>query len=135
MRYLPINCRARECKLTRNYENVPVLLPVVSPMSTGAVADRETRRLFADLLVLSLILVHLGYRILHALLLQSLRQFGHGKPRCAAHDELLQRVVYEFVLFLSCRTRERVDQKNNLTTEITLRFHFTKKYSQKKKRK
>lgn len=89
-----------EIKLTWNYQDVSVLLPVVGPVSTGTVSDREARSLLADLLVLPLILVHLGYRVLYALLLQPLRQLRDGKPRRAAHHELLERVVYEFVLFL-----------------------------------
>lgn len=89
-----------EIKLTWNYQDVSVLLPVVGPVPTGAVSDREARGLLADLLVLALILVHLGYRVLHALLLQPLRQLRHREPRCAAHHILLQCVVDEFVLFL-----------------------------------
>lgn len=90
-------------KLTWNYQDVSVLLPVVGPVPAGAVSDREARRLLTDLLVFPLILVHLGYRVLYALLLQPLRQLRHGEPRGAAHHVLLQRVVYEFVLFLRDR--------------------------------
>lgn len=92
-----------EMKLTWNYQDVSVLLPVVGPVPAGAVSDREARRLLTDLLVFPLILVDLGYRVLYALLLQPLRQLRHGEPRGAAHHILLQRVVYEFVLFLRDR--------------------------------
>lgn len=92
-----------EMKLTWNYQDVSVLLPVVGPVPAGAVTDREARRLLTDLLVFPLILVHLGYRVLYALLLQPLRQLRHGEPRGAAHHVLLQRVVDEFVLFLRDR--------------------------------
>lgn len=98
--------RACKFKLTWNYEDVSILLPVIGPVSTSAVADRKPRCLFADLLVLPLVLVYLGQRVLHALLLQSLRQFCHRKPGCTAHDELLQRVVYEFVLFLRANQKD-----------------------------
>lgn len=58
-----------ELKLTWNYQNVSILLPVVGSVSTGAIADRETRRLLANLLILSLVFVHLSYRVLYTLLL------------------------------------------------------------------
>lgn len=62
-----------ELKLTRNYQDVPILLPVIGPVSTSAIADCETRRLLANLLIFSLVFVHLSYRVLYALLLQTLR--------------------------------------------------------------
>lgn len=69
-------------------------------MAAGTVADGEAGRLLADLGILALVRVHLGERILEAFLLQPLRQLLHRKPRIAADNELLQRVVYEFVLVL-----------------------------------
>lgn len=92
-----------EMKLTWNYQDVSVLLPVVGSVPASAVTDREARRLLADLLVLTLILVYFGYRVLYALLLQPLRQLRHGEPRGAAHYVFLQSVIYEFVLFLRDR--------------------------------
>lgn len=86
--------------LTRHDEDVPVLLAVVGPVAAGAVAYREARRLLANLLILPLVLVNLRYRVLLALLLQPRRQLRDREPRRAAHDELLQRVVHEFVLIL-----------------------------------
>lgn len=59
-------------KLTWHHQDVSVLLPIVGPVSAGAVTDRETRRLLANLLILPLVLVHLGYGILYAFLLQAL---------------------------------------------------------------
>lgn len=56
-------------KLTWNYQNVSILLPIIGPVSTGAIADRETRRLLANLLILSLVFVHLSYRVFYTLLL------------------------------------------------------------------
>lgn len=58
-----------ELKLTWNYQDVSILLPVIGSVSTGAIADCKTRSLLANLLVLSLVLVHLSYWVLHALLL------------------------------------------------------------------
>ena len=90
-------------------------------MAAGAIAYREARRLLADLLVLPLVLVHLRYRILLALLLQPHRQLRHGEPRRAADDELLQRVVDEFVLFLGdteIRGSEILSFDNNLSNNI-----------------
>lgn len=58
-------------KLTWHHQDVSVLLPIVGPVPAGAVADRETRRLLANLLILPLVLVHLGYGILYAFLLQA----------------------------------------------------------------
>ncbi len=34
--------------LTRHYENVPILVPVVCPMTGGAVADGEARGLVTN---------------------------------------------------------------------------------------
>lgn len=39
-----------EFKLTRDDEDIPVLVPVVRSMSSSAVADGESRREFTDLL-------------------------------------------------------------------------------------
>lgn len=117
-----------QLKLTWYYQDVSILLPIISPMSTGAIADCKTRRLFANLLIFSLIFVHFSYRILYALLLQTLRQFCHRKPRCTAHDELLERVVHEFVLFLYEQTRVL----RNKLLKYTINNQFSRKDVRKK---
>lgn len=58
-----------ELKLTWNYQDVSILLPVIGPMSTGAIADCKTRRLLANLLIFSLVFVQFSYRVLYTLLL------------------------------------------------------------------
>lgn len=53
-------------------------------------------------LVLPLVLVEFRLGVLHGFLFQFLRQLFDREPREPAQHELLQRVVYEFVLVLVC---------------------------------
>lgn len=68
-----VQVETAELKLTWNYQDVSVLLSIVGSVSTGAIADCETRRLLTNLLILSLVFVHLSYRVLYTFLLQTLR--------------------------------------------------------------
>lgn len=68
-----VQVETAELKLTWNYQDVSILLPIVGSVSTGAITDCETRRLLTNLLILSLVFVHLSYRILYTFLLQTLR--------------------------------------------------------------
>lgn len=87
-------------KLTRHDQHIPVLFSVIGSVAPGAIPDRKTRRLLTNLLILPLIFIHLSYWVFYTFLLETLRQFRDRKPRGTAHHELLQRIVYEFILFL-----------------------------------
>lgn len=85
-------------QLTWHTEDIPVLVPIIRPMSPRTVANTKPGRLLANLRVLPLVLVHLG-AVLLALLLQLVRQLSHGEPRLAADQVLLQCIVDKLVLF------------------------------------
>lgn len=55
--------------------------------------------------IFPLVLVLLGHWVLVGLGPQPRGQLGHGEPRIAAHDELLQGVVDEFVLLLCVKIK------------------------------
>ena len=85
--------QVRPARIGRDDQNVPVLLPVLSPVSSRAVPDGEARNERREECVLLLVGVDAGDRILLGLGLKNGQDLGDGYVGLSTQDVVLHDVV------------------------------------------